>query len=294
MTQVGLHAWHSRRPAQFAMSLRRLVVLGLYCGALLFLLYSLQLPQIVKLAREVTTQPEEHMTSSFFRGWIMQLTFWGAAWPIALGCLAFAAIGFVGFVAREPRFAVLLVLPVAGVIALVAVRDAFIYPRYMVYTLPAFLALSVEGARWVGARCRGLRGSRIAVLFFTAAFLVPTAQVLARYYRTGNQNIRAACEYVDAQAGTRALVASYGLGREDFSFYRAGVREVNSSKELDELLGQGRGPVYLLHSYPHVLRQRVKEWQYIEEHFDVIREFDGMLMDSTREDGAVRVLRSRQ
>ena len=296
VTHVALLAWLAATPGAFIANVRRLMVLGLFCGGLLFLLYAIQLPQIVKLAREAATQPEEHLSIDFFRGWLMQATFWGRAWPCALVCLALAIVGGIALAAREGRFFLLVLLPVVGVVLLVAVRDAFIYPRYMVYALPVFVLFLVEGARFLGQRLAGGRGARIAVVGVGLLFLVPGTRVLLEYYRTGHQDIRGACAVAAAQARAADAVVSYGLGREDFEFYLPGVKVLESHTALQALVlkSTGRHDVYLLHSYPRIMKHRQDEWRYIEKHFEVIHESDGMLMDSAYRDGGVRVLRARK
>ena len=295
LTQLVLFAWLSARPSQFMGGARRAVLLGVYCGGVVLLLYSLQLPQIVRLAREVVAQPEEHLSADFWRGWLSQITFWGRTWPLAPACLVLASIGVVSLAFREPRFLLLILFPVAGVIAVVAIRDAFIYPRYMVYALPCFLICLVEGARCLGARAARARGEQVAIAVVSVVFLIPASGALLEYYDKGHQDIRGACEFVTSQAAPADRIVSYGLGKEDFPFYLPAVKPVKSQTELQKVLDRAAGNrVFLLHSYPRVLRRRTADWEYIQEHFEVVRETDGMLMDSAHQDGAVRVLKARR
>ena len=272
---------------------RRLLVVGLVCGAILFLVYSLMLPQVLALAEDVKTQPEERLSIEFFRGWLMQATFWGDSWPVALTCAGLACVGAVFFWRREPNAALLGVVPVVFLVAWVAVNRSFIYPRYLVFAFPLFAALCVEAVGSIGRFTRRRVVSRVGVIAFSLVFVAATVPSLLRYYRFGHQNLRAAAHLVESKAGPNDAIAAYGLCRDEFPFYAPRARTIRDVNGLDSLLESTPQSVYLLIAYPGVLQNQARDWEYIQDTFQRIRHYPGMLMDSTREDGDVLVFVDR-
>lgn len=255
---------------------RRLLFVLTIVGAILFLLYALQLPQIREQVARASSQPEEHLSLKFLRGWLMQLTFWGNAWPVAWGCLALAGAGAVALARREPMLTLVMLGTLAILIAVVALKDSWILPRYLVFTLPVFLILCVEGARLIGRT--------VGVAAFALVFLWPTTGVLAHYYRVGHQNIRGA-----AQLATRPAI-SYGLARDLFPFYNKEIKPVATFAELQSLTGD----VCVVYGWRKAWRGREDEYKYIDKHFEVVRRWDGMTMDLDEPDGEVVLARARR
>lgn len=255
--------------------MKRLVYVLTILAGILFLLYALQLPQIREQVARASSQPEEHLSLNFLRGWLAQLTFWGAAWPVALACVVLAVIGAGALAKREPWFAFVVLGTPAVLILLVALKDSWILPRYLVFTLPVFLILCVEGARLIGKTA--------GVVVFAWLFLWPTTLVLAHYYRVGHQNIRAAARLVEGQTAV-----AYGLARDLFPFYNARIKPIATFAEVQSLTGE----VYLVYGWRKAWRGRENEFRYLDQHFTVVQRFDGFAMDLFERDGEVVVLRS--
>ena len=218
------------------------------------------------------------------RAWLMQLTFWGQAWPVALTCAGIAGIGLISLAWREPRLALVLVVPAAFVWAMIFLKGTWIYPRYLVFTLPSFIILMVEAGRRVGGR--------YAVVAVALLFLLPNARALRKYYATGNQDIRGAVQVASRAAQPGDVVVSYGLARDLFPLYSPAVKPVLSLDELKQLLDHSSGTIYLMYGWRKAWRGKAAEFDYIDRHFTLVRQFDGVLMDSTEPDGAVVVVRA--
>jgi hypothetical protein len=155
--------------------------------------------------------------------------------------------------------------------------NAWVYPRYLVFTLPIFLVFFMEGARSIG--------KTTGVMVCALIFLYPSTHVLAHYYRVGHQNIRAA-----AQMAVGKPAISYGGAQDLFSFYNPAVKPVSSLSELQSL----QGDFYLMYGWRKSWHGREKEFRYIDQHFTVVKRFEGMTMDSSEIDGEVVLMRSGQ
>lgn len=258
-------------------SLKRLLLVLIISGAALFLLYSMQLPQILDQMARASTQPEEHLSLNILHGWLAQLTFWGECWQIALLCLGIACIGMIALLRREPVFTLLALGTPSILLALVALQSSWIYPRYLLFTLPLFLIFCMEGARVIG-RTAG-------VILFALIFLLPTTHVLANYYQVGHQNIRGA-----AQLAVGKQAFAYGGALDLFAFYNPGVKPVSTLTELQNI----KGDVYLMYGWRKSWRGRENEFSYIDQHFTVVKRFKGMTMDLFETDGDVVLLHSNR
>lgn len=256
--------------------IKRLLFLLIFTGGALFLLYAIQLPQIIDLMAHSSLNPEEHLSLKVFQGWLAQLTFWGEYWPVALLCLGIVCVGVVTLFRREPLFTLLILGTPAILLALVAIQNAWIYPRYLVFSISLFLIFFMEGARII-ARTTG-------VVVFALVFLWPTTLILENYYRVGHQNIRTAAHLT---VGKPAY--SYGLARDMFPFYNPNVKPVLTFNELQRLNGE----VYLLYGYRKSWRGRENEFRYIDQHFTVEKRFEGITMDLFEPDGEVVLMRSK-
>ena len=254
---------------------RLLLVLGVV-GCALFLLYALQLSQILDQVARAASQPEEHLSIRLFPAWLAQLTFWGKAWPVTLVCLGLAVIGGVTLAKREPMFVFVGLGTPVILLVMVAWRDSWIYPRYLVFSLPVFLILCVEGARFIGK----IPG----VILFALVFLWPTTALLNHYYKVGHQNIRGV-----AQLASGKPAVSYGGARDLFGFYNKNVKPIKTFTELQSL----NGDVYLMYGWRKSWHGLENEFQYIDQHFTVIHRFDGMAMEMMEPDGEVVLLHAK-
>jgi hypothetical protein len=281
-----------QNPALIACVKRFVCMLGII-GAVLFLLYALQLPQILDQARRASGQPEEHLSPRFFRGWLMQLTFWGEFWPVALALLAAAVIGAVSMARREPLFSLVLLLSPLILLTMTATQNTWIYPRYMVFTLVPFIILSVEGVRALGALINQ-SAARLAVIALAVVQLGCTGVVLREYYAVGNQNIRAACYLAAAQAKPGDKIVSYGLARDLFPFYSSRLTIITSQADLEKLLADTPGDIYLMYGWRYAWHGREDEFAFIDKHFTLVKHYDGFLMDSVQRDGDVVLLVARK
>lgn len=272
---------------------RRLMVIGVFAGACLFLLYSVMLPQVVALAHEVGVQPEERLGTAFFRGLLMQATFWGGAWPLALFCAALASVGAVSLFVREPNAAILAFVPPAFMLLVVAANNSFVYPRYFLFVLPAFFVSCVEGASCAGRLMRSRFVAAAGAVAFALVFVVPAARALGRYYDVGHQNLRAAARFAEDFAGDDDTILSFGLCRDEFPFYAPRARMAFSVDDIDSALDETSGRVLILVAYPRVVGNREEEAAYLQDAFILLAHFPGMLMDSTQQDGDVLVFGDR-
>jgi hypothetical protein len=275
--------WGDRRML-FAWSRRALFALGL-TGLGLALVYALQIPQIYELFVQVTDKPEEHLSLRSVQAWLMQLTFWGEAWPVALACGAVAGIGLLSLARREPRLTVALLFPVAFIWLMIYLKEAWIYPRYLVFTLPVFLLGLVEAGRRLG---------RGAVAAIALLFLIPNARVLAEYYAAGNQNLRGAVQLAQATARTNDVFVAYGLARDLIPFYDARFRAVATMADLDKLRAETAGRVIVVYGWRKAWRSREGDFQRLDAEYELVGRLPGFLMDSTERDGEMFVLVSRE
>lgn len=258
-------------------AMKRLLFMLLILGSILFLVYSMQLPHILDQMARASSQPEDHLSLNFFHGWLAQLTFWSDYWYIALLCLTVACVGTIALLRREPTFAFLLLGTPALLIFQVLLFNSWIYPRYLVFTLPIFLIFFMEGARIIGKTA--------GVVICALIFIWPTAHLLDHYYQVGHQNIRAA-----AHMAMDKTAVSYGPARDLFSFYNQNVKPVLTLTELRNI----KGDFYLMYGWRKSWRGRENEFRYIDQHFTVVKRFEGMTMDSFEADGEVVLMRSKQ
>ena len=270
---------------------KRLGIVLCVCGAALFLLYALQLPQILSLAREVQVQPEERMSQGFFEGWLMQMTFWGASWPIAVGCLAIVGLGLISLCILSPELAIIGCVPIVVLLSLVAVKDSFIYPRYLVFSVFIFLVCYAAAAVAVSRLVRKPWVGSLVLLLLFVLFVVPTGRALGEYYATGHQDLRGAVRF--AEAGSDLPVFAYGLCHDELPFYGTRTEGVRSFSELKQRVRTRKSRICLVVAYPGILANKTAEQRFIRSNFLVAKCLPGMLMDSNRRDGDVCVYVSK-
>ncbi|MDP7023676.1 MAG: hypothetical protein QGH42_05445 [Kiritimatiellia bacterium] len=272
---------------------RRLVfVLGIV-GVALLLLYSLQLPQIAEQMRRASSQPEEKLSVRFLRSWLMQLTFWGRAWPLALGLLALSLVGSVSLFRREKNMGWLLLLPIAWLLFFVVAMRSWIYPRYLVFTLPVFLILCAEGVHALLGR--SATRQRLGLVALAVVFVGATTPELVRYYQVGFQNVRAGVALAQSNAEAGDVLASYGLARDLFPFYSEDIVQIDSVESLDRRIEAARpGNLLLMYAWRKSWPNRQDEFEAIHERFATLGKFDGFAMDLDERDGEVVVLISKE
>jgi uncharacterized membrane protein len=268
---------------------KRFAAALLFAGALLFLCYSLQLPQVLEkfTIYRPRTSITTHISPAFLKGWLMHLTFWGEHKFIMYLCLLFAFIGLISLLRRKPSLATMIIIPPAVMLLIVYMTKSFIFPRYLLFTLPFFLMAFIEGAASFGKFIGKQTGSRITVVIFVIIFTAASSTVLLRYYKIGHQNIKGASEFIIAKALTTDKIVSFGEARDLFPFYEKRVKAVKTIEELEEILEQTSGNIYLLYGYKRALRNRNLEYNFIKKHFKPIKYFPGMYMDNADCDGEI-------
>ncbi len=269
---------------------KSIVMIGIV-GCVSFLFYSIILPQFLDMLYRFQTASESGISSEFFIGCLMQFTFWDRAWPLSLCVAALSLLGCISLFWRERNAALVLVLPPVIVVGSAMILQTFVYPRYLLFALPTFLFLFVEGACFVSklGRLPALRW----ILFVSCivAFLGGSGPSLLDYYLVGHQDLRGAVQLVATNADReRDMTLAYGLARPLFGYYDSRIRPVDSIEELKLLLAEAKGDVYLVYAWRKAWRGREDEYQWIEGEFAEYYRFAGFAMDTTNRDGDVVVM----
>ena len=352
--------------------LRRSVLLFGLAALGLLLVYSIPLPQIIKTAQGMSERAELPLSIDFFKGWLMQMTFWNRFWYVSIIAIIFATIGAIRMIKLNLRMTVLLFAPVVAVLFFTWLTSGFIYPRYMVFSVPVFLVFLVMGLDAFASLLPScfLRGTVLCAL--TTVFIVCQLPAMGNYYKYGNQNLRGAVELVRAKrseqraeihdvrrdeyggergvwsenrrqgsevrdqgsggrlTGRRAevrnhekhemprkrmgrkeessppkadqpvaaregnnscdTIVAYGLARKLFVLFDEDIKPVADLQELQDAMEAAGDKVYLLYAWRKSWKSRDAEFKWIDEHFETIHRFPGMLMDTTEPDGDVVLL----
>ena len=85
---------------------------------------------------------------------------------------------------------------------------------------------------------------------------------------------------------------AYGLARKLFVLFDENIKPIDNLKELREAMEAAgeNDKVYLLYAWRNSWKSREAEFKWIDEHFETVHRFPGMLMDTTEPDGDVVLL----
>lgn len=275
---IVLRLYWSEKPI-LSMLLKRFCLVSLIAGLVVFSLYSVQAPQVLDQFFSRHLHPEKKLCVDFFLGWIAHMTFNGEH-PVAMGaCLLLAAIGLASLVKREANFAVFTIIPVAVVVIIAWITSSFIYPRYVMFTFPFFVIACVEGASFVGRLVGGRAGRRAMVTIFTATFIILTVPALKDHYTIGVQDVRGAVDFVTKQASPDDRIVSFALGLDLFPYYNNKIVAIRTRKDLERLLDETKGSVYLLYTFENIFRNRKEDFVFVQNKFKMIKRFPGMCKD---------------
>jgi hypothetical protein len=181
----------------------------------------------------------------------------------------------------------MILIPPIVLLVIVYITKSFIFARYLLFTLPFFLMALLEGVALCGQAIAKQLGRRIAILIFVVVFTTVTSTVLLRYYKIGHQNIKSACEFIATKALATDTIVSYGTARDLFPFYEKRIKAVKTIDELEKILKQASGNVYLLYGYKRALYNANLEYNFIKKHFKSIKRFPGMYMDNADWNGEI-------
>jgi hypothetical protein len=269
---------------------KSIVLIGIV-GCVSFLFYAMILPQFLDMLYRFQTTSESGISSEFFVGCLMQFTFWDRAWPLSLCVAALSLLGCISLFRRERNAAYLLILPPLLVVGSALLLKTFVYPRYLLFALPAFLVLFVEGASLASKIVRQAAIQRVLFLVCISAFLCGSSLSLVNYYKAGHQDLRGAVhmarEAADRSGGD---VLAYGLARPLFGYYGGGIQEIDSIQQLEIHLQEAERDVYLLYAWRKAWAGREDEYKWIDRTFEEYYRFAGFGMDTTCRDGDVVIM----
>ena len=200
-------------------------------------MYALVVPQIMTVAKGMGTRAEEPLGIAFFKGWLMQLTFWDASWPASLAVGGLALVGLVSLIRRDLSLVLLLLSPLLTVVLLTWSLAGFLYPRYMLAGLPVFLLLCGEGVAFVARRLPYRQGTVVAMAVFSMAFGLYSFSPLSEFYKYGHQDLRGAAMLV----GSEKKMASRFLMTWQHSEQWSALKHVGISTSC--MLGAKRGSI---------------------------------------------------
>ena len=269
----------------------RATVAAISAILVVMVLYALPLPQVLRVTSGMGSRAEEVLGANFFQGWLMQLTFWDAHWPMSLVFCLLALVGLVSLARRELDFVLLFLIPCGVTVFLTWGAGLFLYPRYMLISMPPFLVFCVEGASAIGGRLRFRQGRALAAISVLLLFLLCVAPPLLEFYRYGQQNIRGAALLIESKIGDEDIAMSYGLARALLPYYNGDIRPVDDIAGIRRVVQSvGTRNVYLAYAWRRAWRGRSRDFKWIDDNFEVVHRFPGMHMDSCERDGDVVVM----
>ena len=270
---------------------RRMFLTLLFVVGVTFLLYSPVLPQLLGIIDKAKATSETGVSWDFFRGWGLQMTFWGWAKSLTVGFVLLAFLGFFSIARRELAGLVVLGLPVVFVLGATVASGSFIYPRYLVFMLPVFLLFMIEGALAIGRNV----GRPLLVLWISLAlYAVPTVLALNEYYRIGFQNIRGAVRLAVSLGCADDRIFGFGLARPLFPYYSSRVEPVEGIEAIREKIQSTPGDVYVLYAWRNAWKSRAADFDWLDRQFAVVARWDGTMMETSMRDGEVVLLKARK
>lgn len=277
--------------------LRKLLAAWLLAGSLVVEFYALALPEFLRMGTTLHLGAE-WTTPSFLvtEGWRGLGIGFGQAAGV-LGGLAFALVGWLSLVRRDPVAGASLVLPaLLGPPAIVLMGQGF-FPRYFFFSFGFVLLVVVHGVMTVagvlGARLlragSGTFPADVAGLAVIGGMITISAFSLPRGYALPKQDFAGARDYVERMRQADDATVAVGLAGGAFQRYFAPQWLVVQTQQELEAIERAHRHVWLVYTLPIGIRASHRDlWELIQRDFQVVQVFPGTLGD-----GAVNVCRER-
>ncbi|MBI1746351.1 MAG: glycosyltransferase family 39 protein [Acidobacteria bacterium] len=276
-----------REPAALGLRLKRALAASLLIGFFTFHVYALSLPEMINYfaTADRTAVGWPLLSLDFFKETVKGLQLGFSSGLAAIGVLILGLYGTAQYLRRHFYICVLFALPSLLGVAGVGLLNVGAYPRLFLMALPIGLLMLVRGAcglsEGLAHHLRFRSAATAGVGVIVAGAVVVSALALVPYYRMPKQDFTGALSFIEAIRVDSSSVAAADLASFCAQYYNPAVRAINSPGDLERLLREGR-PVWLLYIFPASMKLRQPAlYQYIEEHFTLIRQFPGTVGDGT-------------
>jgi hypothetical protein len=248
-------------------------------GTLTLQLHALALPEFFRQALHETSMNSEWtkplwVVTEMVRS--LRVGFSGVAALIFGAALAIA--GWTGILRREPRAALVMVLPaVLGGATMIALSHN-IWPRFFFFAMGFALLIFIHGAVALSSRILAPRAAAPTMAVAAVAMITLSAATLPRYYALPKQDFTGARDFVESRRQPGETVAVIGLAGHVYGrYYAPHWQTVDSVAELTDLMRKP-GPVSLVYTLPIELAAfRPDLWESVKQNFEPTKVFPGTL-----------------
>jgi hypothetical protein len=190
---------------------------------------------------------------------------------------ALAIAGWTGILRREPRAALVMVLPaVLGGATMVALSHN-IWPRFFFFAMGFALLIFIHGAVTLSRMLRPRAADPIMAVA-AVAMITLSAATLPRYYALPKQDFIGARDFIEHRRQADETVAVIGLAGHVYGrYYAPHWQTVDSVAELTDLMRKP-GPISLVYTLPIELAAfRPDLWESVKQNFEPTKVFPGTL-----------------
>lgn len=197
--------------------------------------------------------------------------------PHAAGLLVVAIAGGAGALSllrRAPAEGAAVLGPVLATVAIPLALGLRVYPRFLLFLLPAGLIVAAEGVRLLT-----IRKAALAAPLLAAAALAGAAARLPAFYSHPFQPFHEALDSARREDPSRRVIG-VGLAGHGLSFHDPSVAVVLTVADAEEALAAASGHAFVMTTFPGQLRrERPELLQWVEQRGSPWRTFRGTVGD---------------
>ena len=251
----------------------------LLLGTLTLQLHALALPEFFRQALHETSMNSEWtkplwVVTEMIRS--LRVGFSGVA--VLIFGAAVGIAGWTGILRREPRAALVMVLPaVLGGATMVALSHN-IWPRFFFFAMGFALLIFIHGVVALSSRVLTPKAAGPTMAVAAVAMITLSAATLPRYYALPKQDFTGARDFVESRRQPGETVAVIGLAGHVYGrYYAPHWQTIDSVAELTDLMRKP-GPISLVYTLPIELAAfRPDLWESVKQNFEPTKIFPGTL-----------------
>ncbi|MCI0734289.1 MAG: glycosyltransferase family 39 protein [Methylococcaceae bacterium] len=200
------------------------------------------------------------------------------------------AVGYLDLLRKKPIVAVLIILNIPITLAVLLLINFHIWPRYFFVNIGFLSLIIVNGAFVIGAflenrhflKSRSRLNGRLVGFAITLLVIAGSISTLPKNYRMPKQDFSGARNYIEGLRNIHDKIVSAGITAYPYQkLYAPTWRSVTTISELKNEQKNAKN-TWLVYSFPTYMKGVHPELlEYIQNHFELEKEFPGSLGDGT-------------